>query len=77
VESEELDKYSANIKSQNPISISFDNTIAFNPVSEELDDEYDLSGIDMVKAISDFVELLDIDNKEDVVKYTTELYKKS
>jgi hypothetical protein len=29
----------------------------------------------MVKAISDFVGLLDIDNKEDVTKYTTELYK--
>jgi len=75
IESEELEKYSANIKSQNPIAISFDNTIAFNPVSEELDEEYDLSGIDMVKAISDFVGLLDIDNKEDVTKYTTELYK--
>jgi DNA repair exonuclease SbcCD nuclease subunit len=77
IDNDELEKYSANIKNKNPISLSFDNTISFNPVSEELDDEYDLSGIDMVKAISDFVDLLDIDNKEDVAKYTTELYKKS
>lgn len=77
IESEELEKYSANIKNLNPISLSFDNTIAFNPVSEELDEEFDLSGIDMEKAIFDFVKLLDIDNKEDVAKYTVELYKQS
>ena len=72
-----MEKYSANIKNLNPISLSFDNTIAFNPVSEELDEEFDLSGIDMEKAIFDFVKLLDIDNKEDVAKYTVELYKQS
>ena len=77
IENEELEKYSANIKTKNPVALSFDNTMAFNPVSEELDEEYDLSGIDMEKAICDFVNLLDIDNKEDVSKYTVELYKQS
>lgn len=77
IENEELEKYSANIKNKNPISLSFDNTIAFNPISEELDKEFDLSGIDMEKAIFDFVNLLDIDNKEDVAKHTIELFKQS
>jgi DNA repair exonuclease SbcCD nuclease subunit len=77
IENEELEKYSANIKNKNPISLSFDNTIAFNPISEELDKEFDLSGIDMEKAIFDFVNLLDIDNKEDVAKHTVELFKQS
>lgn len=77
IESDDLEKYSTNIQSLTPLSLSFDNTIAFNPVLEELDDEFDLSGIDMEKAITDFVNLLDIDNKEDVVKYTIELYKQS
>ena len=77
IESDELEKCSANIKNLNPLSLSFDNTIAFNPISEEIDDEYDLSGIDMEKAISEFVDMLNIQNKEDVVKYTFNLYKNS
>jgi hypothetical protein len=46
-------------------------------VSEKIDDEYDLSGVDMEKAITDFVSLLDIENKEDVSKYTIDLYKQT
>ena len=75
IESDELEKYTNNIKSKNPIALSFDNTMSFNPMIEEMDDEYDLSGIDMEKAISEFVSSLDMDNKEDVAKYTIDLYK--
>jgi len=77
LENDELEKYSANIKNMDPISLSFDNTMAFSPMSEELDEEFDLSGIDMEQAICDFVNLLDIDNKEEVAKCTIELYKQS
>ena len=31
----------------------------------------------MVEAITEFVNLLDIDNKSEVVKYTTDLYSRS
>jgi DNA repair exonuclease SbcCD nuclease subunit len=75
IENDDLEKYSANIKSKNPMALSFDNTMAFSPIIEEMDDEYDLSGIDMEKAISEFVSSLDMDNKEDVAKYTIDLYK--
>jgi hypothetical protein len=51
--------------------------MVFDPILENVDDEYDLSGIDMEKAISEFVDLLDIKNKEDVVKHTINLYKNS
>jgi DNA repair exonuclease SbcCD nuclease subunit len=75
IENDELEKYSTNIQQLNPISLSFDNTAAFNPILEELDDEYDLSGVDMEKAITDFVALLDIEDKDSVSSYTINLYK--
>ena len=75
IEIDDLDKYTSNIQKLTPLSLSFDNTVSFNPVSEKIDDEYDLSGVDMEKAIADFVSLLDIENKEDVSKYTIDLYK--
>jgi DNA repair exonuclease SbcCD nuclease subunit len=74
IEIEYLDKISTNIKQLKPNALSFDNSIAFTP-KIDLDDECDLSGVDMVKAISDFVDLLDIQDKEAVVKYTVDLYK--
>jgi DNA repair exonuclease SbcCD nuclease subunit len=75
IENDELEKYSTNIQQLNPISLSFDNTTAFNPILEELDEEYDLSGVDMEKAITDFVNLLDIDDKDSVSNYTLNLFK--
>ena len=39
--------------------------------------EYDLSGIDVIEAVNEFINLLDIENKSEVIKYTTDLYKKS
>jgi len=75
IEIDDLDKCTSNIQKLTPLSLSFDNTVSFNPVSEKIDDEYDLSGVDMEKAITDFVSLLDIENKEDVSKYTIDLYK--
>ena len=41
------------------------------------DNEFDLSGVDMSEAITEFINMLDIDNKSEVAKYTTELYNRS
>ena len=75
LDSDELEKYTSNFQKLKPLSLSFDNTMNFDPKIELVGDEYDLSGIDMEKAISEFVQMLDIDNKEDVIKYTVDLYK--
>lgn len=39
------------------------------------DEDHDLSGVDIMTAIKEFVDLLDIDNKPDVLSYVSELYK--
>lgn len=77
LDNDELEKYTVNFQKMKPLSLSFDNTIAFDPKIEMSPEECDLSGIDMEKAISEFVQLLDIDNKEDVTKYTLNLYRQT
>ena len=37
---------------------------------------YDFSGIDVVTAIDEFINLMDIDNKKEVIEYTIDLYRK-
>lgn len=44
----------------------------------DMDDEkVDLSGIDIEQALIEFVDLMDINNKSEIINYTLELYKKS
>jgi len=40
-------------------------------------DKEDLSGIDIPQAIEEFVNLLDIKNKKEIIGYTLGLYEKS
>ena len=75
IESADLEKYTTNLKKMKPVALSFDNTMSFTPTLSAGEADFDLSGIDMAKAISDFVNMLDIENKEDVTKYTVDLYK--
>ena len=49
----------------------------YNKVQFTEDNEFDLSGVDMSEAITEFINMLDIDNKSEVAKYTTELYNRS
>jgi hypothetical protein len=39
-------------------------------------DRKDLSGIDIEQAMSEFIDLMDINNRQEVIDYTLELYKK-
>ena len=38
---------------------------------------HDFSGIDIETAIEEFVNLMDIKNRKEVIDYTTELYRRS
>lgn len=75
LEDQDLDTYSTNIQSMVPLEFSFDHSINFDPIIQDAGEEYDLSGVDMEKAITEFVNMLEIDNKQDVIKYATGLYK--
>ena len=59
------------------ISITTDYDVNFNKFGLEDDNDYDLSGVDVVTAIEEFINLLeDVDNKDEIIHDTIEIYKK-
>jgi DNA repair exonuclease SbcCD nuclease subunit len=58
--------------SYTPISLTVDPLINYNLAAEQ--ESADLSGVDISKAIIEFVNLLDIQEKEEVIKHTLYLY---
>ena len=64
----------AKIKQFSPaqLAIDYDFTINEYDLSSE---RKDFSGINIEQAILEFVNLMDINNKNDVVKYTIDLYR--
>ena len=59
------------------LSITTDYAINFDKFGIEDQDTSGISGVDIPTAIEEFINLLDIDNKSDVVEHTLELYRKS
>jgi len=74
IESRDLEKLTSKLNSYHPLNVELDQTYNFSLFSNSQSEEVDLSGIDMVNAITDFVDMLDIQNKKDVVEYTLSLY---
>lgn len=58
-----------------PRTFNVDYAINFNKFSDGAE-QFDMSGFDITTAITEFVELLDVDNKLDVTDHTIELYKR-
>ena len=58
-----------------PRAFNVDYTINFNKFNN-LGDECDLSGVDIPTAIKEFINLLEIENKDSIIDHTLELYKK-
>ena len=77
INSEHMDLLVAKLGTYKPCDIRIDYDVNYNKVKFSEENEFDLSGIDIVEAINEFIGLLDIDNKSEVVKYTTELYNRS
>jgi DNA repair exonuclease SbcCD nuclease subunit len=71
---EHLDHLSTVILSYKPSELRVDYDVNYNTLSVEQDDDFDLSGIDIKQAINDFVNMLDINNKKDVIEYSCSLY---
>ena len=72
----DVDKLLSKLTSLNPLNINVDYTINFNKYQIEEDIRTDFTGIDIKTAISEFVNLLEIENKSEVEKCTIELFKK-
>ena len=77
INTEHLDLLVAKLLSYKPCDLRIDYDVNYNKVKFSEEGEYDLSGIDIIEAVNEFINLLDIENKSEVVKYTTDLYKKS
>jgi DNA repair exonuclease SbcCD nuclease subunit len=74
VESDDLDILTTYINSLKPYIYNVDYDINYNKFTvDELDYQY--SGVDYETAITDFVEMLQINNKKEVIDYTINLYK--
>ena len=71
---QDLDKLTLKLYNYKPLNLVIDNSNNFDKFGADLEQSIDLSGVDIAKAISDFVQLLDIDNKKDVIDYTVSLY---
>lgn len=65
-----------NISAFKPFSVSTEYTYIENPVINEDIIQYDISGVDIPKAITEFVSLLDIEDKDTISNYCIELYNK-
>jgi DNA repair exonuclease SbcCD nuclease subunit len=62
-------------KSLNPFQLSVEHQTNFNEYDLE-EEKRDFSGIDMQQAIIEFIDMMDVNNKKDLIEYTIELYKK-
>ena len=60
-----------------PEVLTVDYDINFNRLIDDTDNKEDLSGIDIPQAIEEFVNLLEIKNKKEIIDYTLGLYEKS
>jgi DNA repair exonuclease SbcCD nuclease subunit len=73
---EDVDLLLSKLNLLSPAELTVDYDINFNRLIGEVEDKKDFSGIDIEQAIYEFVNLLDVENKKDIIDYTTELYRK-
>ena len=74
--SENIDSLIKKLTLHKPQSLSVDYSLAVDKLNVAEENKYDLGGIDITQAISEFINLLEIEEKESVTKYCTDLYLK-
>jgi len=60
----------------NPFSFSVDYSLYDNTISVD-DQGYEATGVDMQKTIEEFINVLDIENRSEIVNYCQDLYKRA
>jgi DNA repair exonuclease SbcCD nuclease subunit len=74
ISSDHLDALVTKLTTYKPVELRIDYDVNYNKLKIENDEDYDLSGVDMKHAIEEFINMLDIENKKDVINYTQSLY---
>ena len=74
---DEVDIVLQKFVSHNPVSVNIDYAVNYNKYKLDEGAIHDFSGIDAEAAIKEFIQLMDIDNKQEVIDYTVGLYRKS
>lgn len=74
ISTDHLDLLTAKFSSYKPVELRIDYDVNYNKLKIESEADYDLSGVDINHAIEEFINLLDIENKKDVINYTQSLY---
>ena len=77
ISTDHLDALVAKMTTYTPNDLHVDYDINYKKIKVNDDDNIDLSGVDIAKAIEEFVNLMDINNKKEVVEYTVNLYNRS
>ena len=72
---DDVDKLLRKLTSLNPLNVNVDYAINFNKYQIDENNRTDFTGIDIKTAISEFISLLEIENKDEVEKYTQELFR--
>ena len=63
------------ISKNQPEHLGVEYSINYNDFGLDDNDDHDLSGVDIMTAMKEFVDMLDIDNKSDVFNYVNQVYK--
>ena len=77
ISTEHLDLLTTKFLSYKPSEFTIDYDVNYNKIKVENNAELDLSGVVIEKAIEEFVNLLDITNKSEVIEYTNALYQRA
>ena len=75
ISSEDAEFLFTKLRSLRPLQFDVEHDVSFDLIMQSGEDA-DLSGVDIESAIHEFVDMLDIDNKSQILDYTISLYKK-
>lgn len=77
ISSDDMEYLLNKLKELNPIEFITDYHAEISDYSLDQENKKDLSGIDLEQAISEFIEELDVNQKQEIKRYTIELLKKN
>ena len=77
ISTDDLDVLVMKMQSYRPNDLHVDHDVNYNKIKVKEDNNVDLSGVDITHAIEEFVRLLDINNKKEVIDYTIDLFNRS
>ncbi len=74
---DEIDLLLSKFSELDPVSINTDYEINFNKFGIDEHDDISISGIDIPKAIEEFINMLDVEEKSSIIQTTIDLYNRS